>query len=492
MTQTGAFTIEISQQDEWPCGTTEIAALIAVTARPDEYPDDVPFSAGAAEVIILDCSGSMANPLAKLRAAKRAARAALEVMRDGTEFAVVAGTTRGQVAYPRQASLTRATPQTRAEAIRAIDQLDAAGGTMISSWLVKARDLLAPYPGHVRHAMLFTDGKNQDERQDGTLGRVLGTCRGVFTCDARGIGDEWEPQDLRTIVSALHGRADGLPDAAGLVDDFRAVMGEAMRKAVPDVALRLRTAPGAAVRELRQMFPTDADITGQRVPVDGAAADYWTGSWSGETRDYVIKMTVDPGVITIGQEVRLARVEAVSRHGDGTVILAGPGFIVARWTDDPPEVTQFPSDIYDIQRRAGDAIVAGCHRWQDDEFAAAEAAWGRAAQLARRAGDTERLRVLNSLVEVLDAAAGQVRIRDDLTRAVVMQAELRATNSTQVSGPAPPHIPSGPARNTPAPVAGPGMRCAGCGRVSPPGARYCEQCRKPLDGTPPDQAGSGR
>jgi hypothetical protein len=72
----------------------------------------------------------------------------------------------------------------------------------------------------------------------------------------------------------------------------------------------------------------------------------------------------------------------------------------------------------------------------------------------------------------------------------VMQAELRATNSTHASGPALPRMPSAPAPN--APAAGPGVRCAGCGRVSPPGARYCEQCRNPLDGTPPDQAGSER
>src|ERR1039458_4128409 len=185
------------------------------------------------------CSCSMAMPRPKLLAARQAAVAALDAMRDGTEFAVLSGRYEATMVYPRQPTLARATPQTRAEARAAIKRLDATGGTRISSWLAMAAQLLTPYPGLIRHAMLFTDGKNQSESQDGTLDRVLSACRGTFTCDARGIGDEWEPSDLLKIAAVLNGSADGLPDVADLADDFRVVMREAMRKVVPDVALRL-------------------------------------------------------------------------------------------------------------------------------------------------------------------------------------------------------------------------------------------------------------
>lgn len=47
--------------------------------------------AEAAEVILLDCSGSMGDPGTKLAAARRATRAALDALPDRTLVAVVAG-----------------------------------------------------------------------------------------------------------------------------------------------------------------------------------------------------------------------------------------------------------------------------------------------------------------------------------------------------------------------------------------------------------------
>jgi hypothetical protein len=42
--------------------------------------------------MLLDCSGSMAYPMAKLRAAKAATAAAIDTLRDGTWFAIVRST----------------------------------------------------------------------------------------------------------------------------------------------------------------------------------------------------------------------------------------------------------------------------------------------------------------------------------------------------------------------------------------------------------------
>ena len=49
---------------------------------------------GSAEIIIVDCSGSMDHPKSKIIEARAATAAAVDVLTDGTWFAVVAGTTR--------------------------------------------------------------------------------------------------------------------------------------------------------------------------------------------------------------------------------------------------------------------------------------------------------------------------------------------------------------------------------------------------------------
>jgi hypothetical protein len=333
MNETGVFALEIIQHDRWPPDTAEIQALIRVTATPGDHPGDGLTAAGLAEIIIMDCSGSMGKPPGKLRAAKRAAHAAVDTMRDGVEFAVLSGRSRAEAVYPHGPALALSAPDTRDAAKRAIDRLYPNDGTKISSWLRQAHRLLRPYPRHIRHAMLYTDGQNHD-LQDGRLDQVLDACRGVFTCDARGIGDQWEPRDLRKIVTVLQGRADGLPDPADLEDDFRVVMREAMRKVVPSVALRIRTRPGVSVREIRQMYPADADLTGHGTAADTTATDFWIGSWSDETRDYMVRLGVAPGDFAIGKEVRLARVDVTVPGPDGPRILPGPGFIVACWTRD--------------------------------------------------------------------------------------------------------------------------------------------------------------
>jgi len=504
----GAFTLEIIQHDRWRAGATEIQAMIRVSARPGAEPGRGLIAAGAADVIVIDCSGSMGNPQAKMRAAKRAAHAALEAMPDGTEFAVVSGRSEAEVVYPRDRGLARTAPRTRDGASDAIDQLYPADGTKISSWLRAARELLEPYPGHVRHATLLTDGKNQHESRDGTLDRELDACRGVFTCDARGIGDQWDPRDLRKIVSALHGRADGLPDVAGLEDDFRALMREAMRKTVPSVALRIRTRDGVVVREMHQLYPTIADLTGHGIPAGPNVADYWIGSWGEEMRDYIVKLGVNPEDFADEEKPRLAGVDVtVPGPEGGTASLAQPGFIVACWaSDDPPMRTLLPIDGYVTQQAADDHLTEGCHAWYAGDFERADAEWGEAARLASAAHDTERLRVLESLVHIVDAAAGRIRRRDDLSREVVMRAEMRAASSTfmpsQWAGQGASHIPAqaadqGPDRDSRRPGdAGVRARepraCPACGRMPPPGARFCERCGRPLDTDGPGQGAEGR
>ena len=58
-----------------------------------------------AEVVLLDCSGSMGRPWSKLRAARRATGEVLDALPDGTWFAVVRCDHRAATVYPHGAHL---------------------------------------------------------------------------------------------------------------------------------------------------------------------------------------------------------------------------------------------------------------------------------------------------------------------------------------------------------------------------------------------------
>src|SRR6266705_3124758 len=86
------FTVEVFQNEYLPSGAREVNAIVTVTA-----PDSLPAAADSggasrAEIIIVDCSGSMDYPHAKIVQARAATAAALDVVSDGVAFAVIAGT----------------------------------------------------------------------------------------------------------------------------------------------------------------------------------------------------------------------------------------------------------------------------------------------------------------------------------------------------------------------------------------------------------------
>jgi hypothetical protein len=75
------FTVEIFQNEYLAEGAREVNAIVTVTA-PDELASAAAVDAGSgrAEVIIVDCSGSMDYPHAKIVQARAATAAALDVV----------------------------------------------------------------------------------------------------------------------------------------------------------------------------------------------------------------------------------------------------------------------------------------------------------------------------------------------------------------------------------------------------------------------------
>ncbi|WP_051778213.1 vWA domain-containing protein [Kitasatospora phosalacinea] len=447
-------------------------------AGPAGDPPGPPGDVGFAEVVLLDQSGSMSVPRTKLQRAKEASCAAIDTLREGTRFAVVAGTHEASMVYPRESFLAPANAVTRAEAKQAVNRIaPGAQGTVIGAWLDKARELLEPHRDLICHVLLLTDGRNEHQgRSARSMEAVLADCRSVFTCDARGIGADWDPAELRRIAEELRGTADAVPDLADLAPDFRALVRTAMGRTLPDLALRVRCAPGVSVSVLEQAYPAVADLLGHRRPLAGAAVtDYPTGPWSSEARRFVATFTVS-GERRAGADAEtLASVEVVvGAIGTERATPVSPVEVVtARWLDQSAPETVIGADrhrheqekeLYALRWRGGALLRQGDSR-------GACAAWGRAVALATELRNEDALRRLGKVVRIEDAARGLVSLLPDTDPDYVLQAMMGTVTSSSYG---PSRSPAPRADPPPGRPSVPGPACPKCRRVSVAGARYCE------------------
>ena len=113
MTDSSGFTVEVDQNSYLPVGGNRVDAIVTVTAA-DGAGGPAPVSE-VVEVIVIDCSTSMTG--GKIRAARQATVAAINALRDGVSFAVVAGNHVARQVYPARGTVV-AEDATRWEATR--------------------------------------------------------------------------------------------------------------------------------------------------------------------------------------------------------------------------------------------------------------------------------------------------------------------------------------------------------------------------------------
>jgi hypothetical protein len=355
----------------------------------------------------------------------------VDVIRDGTSFAVIAGTSTAWPVYPADGSMAVAGERTRAEAKAALRQLRANGGTAIGQWLRLAHQVFSSSPATLRHAILLTDGKNQHETPE-ELAAAVALCEGVFRCDCRGVGTDWEVGELRKISTALLGSVDIVVDPAGLAADFEELMRGAMSKHLPDVLLRVWTPQTAALKFVKQVAPAIDDLTGRRLASAAQAGDYPTGAWApGESRDYHVAVTVNPA--SLGQEMLAARVSLIASSAEGQQVL-GQGLVRVTWTEDEALSTRINARVagYTGQAELATAIADGLEANKRGDVDLATARLGRAVALAHQAGNEETARLLASVVDVVDEATGTVRLKKKVDAAAEMALDTRSTKTVRV------------------------------------------------------------
>ncbi len=429
MTSLPGFSVHIDQNPYLPVDGRDVSAVVTVAADvTDDLPSPQDRADGSAEIIIVDCSGSMGGN--KMLAARAATSAAVDVIRDGARFAIIAGTGKARPVYPTDGSTAGADDRTRAEAKRAVAGLRDGGGTAISRWLLLANQIFQSCPAPLRHAILLTDGQNGERRK--RLASAIELCEGVFRCDCRGVGTDWSVGELRKISTALLGTVDIVPDPAGLAADFEEMMRGSMSKQLPDVMLRVWTPQQASVAFVKQVAPAIDDLTGRRLPSGPQAGDYPTGAWApGESRDYHVGIRVNAG--EPGQVMLAARVSLVSNASSGQPVL-GQGLIRATWTEDEALSTRINRGVahYTGQAELAAAIQEGREASKRGDERTATARLGRAVALAHQAGNEDTARLLARVVDVVDEAAGTVRLRKTVSTEDEMALDTRSVRTVRV------------------------------------------------------------
>jgi hypothetical protein len=481
--------IEVSQNKYLAVGDDEMHAIVTVTSH--DLTHGRSSARSAAEVIAIDCSGSMRVPPTKIDAARRATMAALDAMPDGVHFAIVAGTETATVVYPADPppapALALASPESRHAAKRAVHRLDASGGTAMGHWLERANELLSGHPDAVRHLILLTDGMDLDDYRP-VLDRALAECEGRFVCDGRGIGDDYAPDDLQRIVSTLRGSADAIVQETDLVAEFEVMMRAAMAKTAPDVRLLVQTMPFAEIRFVKQVFPTEIDLTSYGTVHDARTTAYSTGSWGNdETREFHVcigidwRRMLDPAApvepagsprppVTLGRDDDADVQAAVVAVATAAADAAGhqPQPVIVRPTHDDTLSSVIDPRVahYAGYADLAEAVRAGCAAHAAEDLGEAARQWGQALALAI---DLRHERLVARLGRLVDIDRdGVAHLKPDLRPRVVYSAVL-ASYTTNVSPQQPPPAPDAAMR-----------ACPRCHTRCSATARFCEGCGHPF------------
>jgi len=431
------FTADVFQNEYLPDGSTEVHAVVSVACSGAGQAGRGGFG-DAAEIIIIDTSGSMDMPSAKIIAARRAAHVALDEISDGTWFAVVAGNTGAQLIYPRAGSLVKMDPGHRSAAQQWVAQVSAGGATTIGAWIDTARNLFLSVPAAQRHAILLTDGKQEHEAPE-ELDRAIAQARGVFQCDCRGVGEKWVVEQLRKIADGLLGTVDIIARPEEMEADFEAMMRDAMSRGIADARLRVWAPAGSEVMFVRQVAPTVEDLTPKAVQVSELIREFPTGAWSDESRDYHVAVRVPTA--PVGSERLAARVELVV--GDA---VQAKGLVRAVWSADTDLTTRINPAVahYTGQAELADAIQQGLAARKDGDERTATVLLGKAAKIAHDAGNEATTRLLSKVVDITDPDTGTVRLKNDVTALDEMALDTRSTKTVRVRRETPPPVPTPP------------------------------------------------
>jgi Ca-activated chloride channel family protein len=263
---------------------------------------------------------------------------------------------------------------------------------------------------------------------------------------------------------------------AALPADFERMIESAMGKVVPDLRLRITTLPFTRLKFVKQVHPTVIDLTDRCTEAGRRTLELSTGSWGEESREYHVCLELDLAGKPMAEDLQLGRVELVG-VADGVRTPGVPIPILGYVTDDVVLSGQIDEKVerYTVQSELRLAVNAGWDAFKQGDREIAGTHWGLAVRLATELGNETMLKRLWPLVDVEDAAAGRVRVKEHVRPRDGFSAVLGSAISEFGTD-------SGSGRLVPDDAPGADRRCAGCAWVSPPGSVVCVRCGEPFAG----------
>jgi flavin-binding protein dodecin len=421
------FKIEAFQNRYLSPGARRVDAIVSVTADPNQQ--------AARDLVvgfIIDKSGSMAN--GRIEAVHGAVAKAISMLADGTWFFVVAFDGNAYVVVKE----TQASLGSKQWAAGVVSQVQAAGGTAMSTGLRAAREIFQRAPNAIHQAIFLTDGKNEGEKPPAVL-EELKRCEGVFECDCWGVGTDWQVGEVQQIAASLLGKAALIPSPDGMEAAFRGAIEKASGKALKDVRFRLWLPQGATVGFVKQVNPTIEDMTTKAREVSAQVHDYMTGSWGGgETRDFHVTVDVKAG--KAGEEMLAGRPSVVYLESGPSGWVekedkAPEARIFATWSADESLTSRLDHHVahYTGQDELAAAIQKGLEMREQGQEAQATQLLGRAVKIAHASNNMEMTQRLAKVVDVVDAVSGTVRLKKDVKKAATMDLQLESRTTKRVA-----------------------------------------------------------
>ena len=419
------FTVESFFNPHLALGASRLDVIITATAHDAAGSSGQSALQKKAVAYLVDTSGSMDSGN-KLPMAKVALRQAIEVLDEDCLFSIITFNSQAYVVV----SLTPATRVNKSAAHEKVKQLQAVGGTCMSTALWAAQKEFAKAKDAIPYAQFLTDGENNSSDTE-DLDNALKACEGRFICDCWGIGVQWRPDELRKIAGQLLGTADAVPDPDHLEAKFQEALSRVLSKGIGDVRLRLQLPNTSKIVSVKQMSPEIVDLLKLVRKVDERNTDVPIGAWSsGESRDYYVAFQLEPQ--GEGEELMACRPKLVYSQ-NGSEITTDGQRIVAEWTSDVALSAKIEPNVahYTGQEELADAIREGLEAKSRGNIDQATLLLGKAAKIAIATGNDEVTARLKKVVDVIDADSGTVRLKSTANKGAELELDMGGTRTVR-------------------------------------------------------------
>lgn len=282
--------------------------------------------------LCIDASGSMSG--AKIRQARDGAAWVFGLLEDDDYLSIVAFDSEVHLLL----EATRWGDIERSEAMQAIQDLTAGGGTDMYRGLVAARESLLEVPAGqntVRRILLLSDGKdnNHGPRDFRKLGNDID--HDGFRIKSAGIGDDYNEDTIRTLGTTSRGEWTHLEDPGDIEDFFGEAVEEAASVVAQDAELELDVAEGVEVSEIYRAMPQAQEVYPDWR--ENATVVKLPDLLDREEQKVVLKVHVPAG--EVGETATLADVTLSARGKTAT------GSITVDYSDDPTELAENVEDV---------------------------------------------------------------------------------------------------------------------------------------------------